>query len=121
MIEILIICEVKSRQRRNSTQHKISAKRRIFKIAKRMPRYNKLQLQIFSLYRQFLRVARKKPGTAAYIKDEFHRNASIPKMETLRIEHLLRKGQRQLELFKRSTTVGVGIFHPDQDGERRKK
>lgn len=84
-----------------------------------MPRYNKLQLQIFSLYRQFLRVARDKPGTAEYVKQEFHRNAKIPKIEILRIEHLYRKGQRQLESFKKSTTKGIGYFRPDENDQQK--
>ena len=73
-------------------------------------RHSKIQLQVLSLYRQLLRAARNKPGAAEYIQHEFHRNATISKTEVMKIEQLVRRGQRQLENLKKSTTMGVGVF-----------
>jgi succinate dehydrogenase assembly factor 1 len=77
-----------------------------------MGRHSKLQLQVLSLYRQLLRVARSKPGAAEYIQHEFHKNATISKTEVMKIEQLVRRGERQLESLKKSSTTGVGIFQP---------
>jgi succinate dehydrogenase assembly factor 1 len=77
-----------------------------------MGRHSKLQLQVLSLYRQLLRVARSKPGASDYIQNEFHKNATIAKTEVMKIEQLIRRGERQLESLKKSTTAGVGIFQP---------
>jgi len=82
-----------------------------------MVRHSKLQLQVLALYRQCLRVARDKPGAADYVRSEFRSNASINKSEVMRIEHLLRKGQRQLEGLQKPTTTGVGLFQKDDDNQ----
>lgn len=75
-----------------------------------MVRHSKLQLQVLALYRACLRVARNKPGATEYVHQEFHKNALIPKTEVMKIEHLVRRGQRQLESLKKSTTTGIGSF-----------
>ena len=76
-----------------------------------MGRHSKLQLQVLSLYRNLLRVARCKPGATEYVQYEFRKNASISKTEVMRIEHLLRRGERQLEGLKKPSTSGIGLFH----------
>jgi len=82
-----------------------------------MVRHSRLQLQVLALYRQCLRVARNKPGAAEYVRAEFRKNADISKTEVMRIEHLLRRGQRQLESLQKPTTTGVGLFQND-DGDQ---
>jgi len=80
-----------------------------------MVRHSRLQLHVLSLYRQCLRVARDKPGAADYVRSEFRKNADINKSEVMRIEHLVRRGQRQLESLQKPTTTGVGFFQKDDN------
>jgi len=85
-----------------------------------MSRHSKLQKHIISLYRQLIRVARSKPGAVDYIRYEFHKNATIPKGEVMKIEQLLRRGERQLESLKKSSTTGVGLFQSDDNDPAKK-
>jgi len=80
-----------------------------------MVRHSRLQQQVLALYHQCLRVARTKPGAVAYVRSEFRKNADINKSEVMRIEHLLRRGQRQLESLQKPTTTGVGVFQKDDN------
>lgn len=82
-----------------------------------MVRHSKLQLQVLALYRQCLRVARDKPGAVDHVRTEFRKNADINKSEVMRIEHLLRRGQRQLESLRKPTTTGVGVFQKDDSNQ----
>ena len=75
-----------------------------------MPRHSKLQIQVLSLYKKFLQTSRDKPGVAEYVKSEFRKNATIPRTDTLRIEHIFRRAERQLETLKNSSFQGVGVF-----------
>nr|XP_033793540.1 succinate dehydrogenase assembly factor 1, mitochondrial [Geotrypetes seraphini]XP_033793545.1 succinate dehydrogenase assembly factor 1, mitochondrial [Geotrypetes seraphini] len=75
-----------------------------------MVRHSKLQKQILSLYKQFLKAGKEKPGFLPRIQDEFRKNAKIPKTDVMHIEYLLRRGQRQLEQLKDSHTKQMGIF-----------
>ena len=90
---------------------------------------SRLQKDVLKLYRQCLRAAEGKPGTASTIKAQFRVNAAIPKYiiklsllynkptvwfrcrnETMRIEYLLRQGWRKLEMLQNPTTSGMGHF-----------
>ncbi|ESN98717.1 hypothetical protein HELRODRAFT_66878 [Helobdella robusta] len=84
-----------------------------------MPRHNKLQLEILSLYRQFLRVVSDRPGTSEYVKSEFRKNSYIPKKNILQIEQIVRRAQRQLESLKKPTTKGIGVFQRDDHDEQK--
>ncbi|CAL5867727.1 uncharacterized protein PFLUO_LOCUS1946 [Penicillium psychrofluorescens] len=74
-----------------------------------MARLSGLQREVLSLYRQCLREIRKKPTTEhtqesranfkAYARAEFQKHLSVNKKDFGAIEYLLRKGQRQLELY----------------------
>ena len=75
-----------------------------------MPRQSKIQLMIIGLYRQFLRVAKDKPGVREFVQHEFRKNASIPKKNSIQIEYLIRRGQKQLDTLKSSQVRGVGVF-----------
>ncbi|KAE8636082.1 hypothetical protein XENTR_v10002834 [Xenopus tropicalis] len=75
-----------------------------------MVRHSKLQKQILSLYRQFLQAGKEKPGFVPRIRDEFRRNAKIPKTDVMHIEHLLRRGQRQLQQLQDANTKQLGAF-----------
>jgi len=87
-----------------------------------MSRHSKIPLQILSLYRSFLRVAKHKPGAMEYVRHEFRQNAAIPKTDSVRIEHLLRRGERQIKDFSNPSITSVGVFQSDsKDEEHRKK
>ncbi|KAE8588269.1 hypothetical protein XENTR_v10022438 [Xenopus tropicalis] len=75
-----------------------------------MVRHSKLQKQILSLYRQFLQAGKEKPGFVPRIRDEFRRNAKIPKTDVMHIEYLLRRGQRQLQQLQDANTKQLGAF-----------
>ncbi|XP_029986193.1 succinate dehydrogenase assembly factor 1, mitochondrial [Sphaeramia orbicularis] len=80
-----------------------------------MSRHSKLQKQVLSLYRQFLRSARHKPGFVQRIRDEFRQNAAIKKTDVMHIEYLYRRGQRQLETLKDDNTKQLGTFTKQPD------
>lgn len=81
-----------------------------------MVRHSKLQKQVLSLYRQFLRSAQDKPGFLPRIRDEFRANSAIKKTDVMHIEYLYRRGQRQLELLKDVNTKQLGSFSkPKED------
>jgi len=75
--------------------------------------HSKLQLKVLSLYRLFLRTARDKPGATQHVRDEFRRNAAIPRLEIVRIEHIIRRAERQLKLLSNPSIKSIGLFHSD--------
>ncbi|XP_020380627.1 succinate dehydrogenase assembly factor 1, mitochondrial [Rhincodon typus] len=75
-----------------------------------MVRHSKLQKQVLSLYKQFLRAAREKPGFLPLVCSEFRKNCQIPRTDVMHIEYLLRRGQRQLELLRNSNTKQLAAF-----------
>ena len=79
-----------------------------------MPRHSKLQLEVLSLFKQFMRTVGDKPGMADYIRDEFRKNASLTKSNTLIIDHMLRKGKRQLGEMQKTSVTGLQVFTPKQ-------
>ncbi len=60
-----------------------------------------------------MRVAKDRPGAPERVRQEFKKNAVIPKKEIMRIEHLIRRSERQLEMLKKSTVSGLGVFQQD--------
>ncbi|CCF47527.1 hypothetical protein CH063_04187 [Colletotrichum higginsianum] len=63
-----------------------------------------LQREVLSLYRQCIREIRKKPETAqphfrTFTRTEFDRYITVDKRDFSVVEHLLRKGRRQLETY----------------------
>ncbi|XP_028920446.1 succinate dehydrogenase assembly factor 1, mitochondrial [Ornithorhynchus anatinus] len=81
-----------------------------------MSRHSKLQRQVLSLYRQFLRAGREKPGAMSRIRAEFRQHARIPRADVLRIEYLYRRGQRQLDQLRDSRTKRLGAFGGTPEG-----
>jgi len=69
-----------------------------------MPRLSGLQKDVLSLYRNCLRAARKKPADTrpnfeAFARNEFEKNTKMDKKDFGTIEFMLRKGNRQLEIY----------------------
>ena len=74
-------------------------------------RHSKIQKQVLSLYKACLRAAKTKPGFDYTIREEFKKNAKIyEKSDVLRIEHLMRHGQRKLDMMKDPNVSGMGHF-----------
>ncbi|KAJ5130157.1 uncharacterized protein N7515_006196 [Penicillium bovifimosum] len=69
-----------------------------------MARLSGLQRDVLSLYRKCLREIRNKPEDARinfkkYARSEFQKHLAVNKKDFSAIEYLLRKGNRQLELY----------------------
>lgn len=83
-----------------------------------MARHSKLQKQVLSLYRHFLRSSKDKPGFLPQIRAEFRKNARIPRTDVMHIEYLVRRGQRQLEQLQNVHTKQMGAFIKTQQEDR---
>ncbi|TGO65936.1 hypothetical protein BOTNAR_0072g00100 [Botryotinia narcissicola] len=69
-----------------------------------MARLSGLQRDVLALYRKCLRESRKKPAEArkhfeVYARLEFSKNITLDKKDFNTIEYLLRKGQRQVDMY----------------------
>ncbi|PSS27723.1 hypothetical protein M430DRAFT_91718 [Amorphotheca resinae ATCC 22711] len=68
-------------------------------------RLSGLQREVLALYRKCLRESRKKPANTRphfesfASRSEFQKNITLDKRDFSAIEYLLRKGQRQLEIY----------------------
>jgi succinate dehydrogenase assembly factor 1 len=83
-----------------------------------MPRHSKIQLQVLSLYRQFLRTTKAQPSFQEYIKTEFRKHAALPRTDSVKIEYLLRRGWRQLDMLKSSFVTGAGVFEKTENSPK---
>ena len=68
-------------------------------------RLSGLQRDVLSLYRQCVRAIKQKPETSqanfrSFARREFEAHLHVDKKDFGTVEFLLRKGQRQLELYK---------------------
>ncbi|TVY58818.1 Succinate dehydrogenase assembly factor [Lachnellula suecica] len=67
-------------------------------------KHSGLQREVLALYRTCLRESRKKPANTrlhfeSYARTEFDKSIGLDKKDFGAIEYLLRKGQRQLEMY----------------------
>ncbi|KAG9238570.1 complex 1 protein-like protein [Amylocarpus encephaloides] len=67
-------------------------------------RHSGLQKEVLALYRKCLRESRKKPTSSrshfeAYARAEFNKSIGLDKKDFGAVEYLLRKGQRQVEMY----------------------
>lgn len=70
-----------------------------------MPRLSGLQKDVLVLYRRCLRACRAKPAATrhhfeAFARREFEKNMALNKKDFSTIEFMLRKGNRQLEIYE---------------------
>jgi succinate dehydrogenase assembly factor 1 len=79
-----------------------------------MPKHSQIQLQILSLYKQFLKLSKDKPGLREVIRSEFRKNAKLSRTDTLRIEYQYRLGKKQLDTLKNSEVDSVGVFESEK-------
>lgn len=69
-------------------------------------RRSQLQREVLKLYRGFLVACRNKPKeTKVAVKNEFRKNASIKRTDTILIDYLLRRGKKQLKILQRSDKI----------------
>ncbi|KAJ5550691.1 Complex 1 LYR protein [Penicillium sp. DV-2018c] len=73
-----------------------------------MARLSGLQRDVLSLYRKCLREIRNKPEVGGIPSSEFQKHLSVNKKDFSTIEYLLRKGNRQLELY---ASPGIRNIH----------
>jgi len=76
---------------------------------------SRLQKEVLSLYKKCLIAAKVKPGFEPTVKEEFRRYSAIPRSETMRIEFLLRKGHKQLQMIQDPHISGMGHFVEKKD------
>jgi hypothetical protein len=70
-----------------------------------------LQLQVLHLYRQALRAARKQEphsrrNLEEYARHQFETQRSVSRTNVLLIEHLLRQGNKQLQMLSQTDVKG---------------
>lgn len=79
-----------------------------------------LQKEVFKLYREILRTAQAQTDKAyattlkQHARSQFDDNREIKKTDIQLIEHLLRKGRRQLELLSDPHTTGIQLHQPSR-------
>lgn len=71
---------------------------------------SRLQREVLNLYKSCLAAAKGKPGFDRTVREEFRRNAIVPRAETMRIEYLLRNGRKKLEMIQDPHITGMGHF-----------
>jgi succinate dehydrogenase assembly factor 1 len=77
-----------------------------------MTRLSGLQRDVLALYRRCLRAARAKPAETrpnfeSFARREFDKNLDMDKKDFGAIEFLLRKGDRQLEMYQASNIINI--------------
>jgi succinate dehydrogenase assembly factor 1 len=83
-------------------------------------RHSKIQLKVLSLYKACLRAAKDKPGFDQTIRTEFKKNSKhIEKSDILRIEHLIRHGERKLNMIKDPNVSGMGHFVEENNDKNK--
>ena len=77
---------------------------------------SQIQKQVLSLYKECLRAAEMKNRQfKSVVRSDFKRNAkAIQRSDTMRIEYLVRQGQRRLEMMKVSVHAYAikGLYEP---------
>jgi succinate dehydrogenase assembly factor 1 len=75
-------------------------------------KYSRLQISIFGLYRRLIRACEGRAGFKEYIQAEFRKNAIIPRSNILRIEYLMRRGEKQLKDLQRTEMQSISVMKP---------
>ena len=79
----------------------------IKKLAKKSP----FQLRILSLYAQFVRLAKDRPGLLDKVRQEFRQASKLSiKNDSLLIDYKLRRARNQLDMLKANNVTAVKVF-----------
>ncbi len=78
-----------------------------------------LQREVLALYRLVLRAVRAKPAESRaefrrFAREQLDAKRGVDRKDFLRIEDLLRRGRRQLELFGRPDVMHITTRGPDR-------
>ena len=71
-----------------------------------------LQRDVLYLYRQYIRMAYKKPEDSRphflnFVRGEFRKNSNLSRREFNAIEYLIRTGKRRLEMYQDPTVKDI--------------
>lgn len=80
-------------------------------------KYSRLQAAVFSLYRKLIRSCKGRPGFKQYIQAEFRKNSKIPRTNIMRIEYLIRRGEKQLKDMQKEEIHSISMFQPKKGNE----
>ncbi|KAH9980178.1 hypothetical protein BGW80DRAFT_1273916, partial [Lactifluus volemus] len=90
-----------------------------------MLRYSGLQRDVFALYRRALRMVRTKPPSTRekfrlFVRYNFKTQAAtVSPRSVSTIEHLIRRGQRQLETYENSAVKDCWVSQEMRDWEEQ--
>lgn len=62
-----------------------------------------------------MKVTKDQPGFQQYIQEEFRKNSTLPRTDSIKIEYLLRRGWRQLKMLQTSSVSSAGVFEKDAE------
>ncbi|KAG1748634.1 hypothetical protein EDB19DRAFT_215284 [Suillus lakei] len=86
-----------------------------------------LQKEVLGLYRRALRMVRTKPALTQpkfllFVRYNFHtQSSSVSPRDIAAIEHLLRRGQRQLEMYEQPSVRDCQISQAMNDWEQSQR
>lgn len=83
-----------------------------------MARHSKIQLQVLSLYRQLMRTTKDQPSFQEFVRAEFRKHGALPRTDFVKVEYLLRRGWRQLDMLKSSDVSGAGVFEKEESSKK---
>ncbi|KDQ62286.1 hypothetical protein JAAARDRAFT_30181 [Jaapia argillacea MUCL 33604] len=85
-----------------------------------------LQREVLSLYRRALRMVRTKPPSTQpnfrlFVQYSFHAQSHISPRNVSAIEHLLRKGKRQIEMYEGSGVKDCWVSEEMREWEKGRR
>lgn len=72
-----------------------------------MSRHSRVQIVVLGLYKKLLRATEERIGLKEQIKSEFRKNALINRADIMKIEYLIRRGERQLDMLRKPSVLGA--------------
>ena len=87
-------------------------------IVKKLTKKSSFQLKILSLYAQFVRLSRERPGLLEKVRIEFKAGSQLsPKSDSLLIDYKLRRAKNQLDMLKANNVKQVKVFSLNEKKE----
>jgi hypothetical protein len=80
-------------------------------LGKKLIKYSGLQRTILSLYAQFIRLAKERPGLLDKVRQEFREGAKLnSRDDSLLIDYKLRRAKNQLAMLKAQNVKSVKVI-----------
>ena len=96
----------------------VAASRAVSEGAKKIAKKSQFQLKVLSLYAQFVRLSKDRPGLLEKCRDEFRKGAQLSsKSDALLIDYKLRRAKNQLDMLKAKNARSVKIFTVNKNSE----